>query len=223
MSTVTEISIPASEFALASTFERVPTAEIEFDRAVARDGTQPLPYLWARGADGDRMIDALRADPTVADTDSLADFGEQGFYLIEWADSTYAAIDHLLEENASILSASGIEGHWTMELLFADRDDLSTFYAACSDDGPSFEVLSIESMDASSWQNRNGLTDKQRTALLAAFDAGYYDVPRAISMSELAEELDVSHQTLSERLRRGTKRLIEDSFGRRSERSEGTE
>lgn len=223
MSTVTQISIPAAEFALGPTFERVPDVEIEFDRAVARDGTRPLPYLWAHGVDSDRLIEALQADPTVADAESLADFGEQGFYLIEWADATYGTIDRLLEENASILSASGIEGRWSMELLFPDRDDLSEFYSARSDDGPSFEVLSIETMDSSPRQDHHGLTDKQRNALLAAINAGYYDVPRGISMSDLAAELDVSHQALSERLRRGTKRLIEDSFGRRSERSEDTE
>lgn len=223
MSTVTEITIPASEFALGPTFERIPTAEFEFDRAVARDGTQPLPYLWGRGADVDRLFEALRDDPTVATLDLLADLNEQGFYQIEWADGTYALIDRFLRENVSILDARCVEGCWTMKLLFPDRDDLSAFYAAHDGDGPSFEVRSIESMDSSSWQDENGLTDKQREALLAAVDSGYYDVPRAISMSELAGKLDVSHQALSERLRRGTKRLVQDSFGCWSESSDGSE
>lgn len=31
---------------------------------------------------------------------------------------------------------------------------------------------------------------------------GYYDVPRTVTLTELADSLDVSHQGLSERLRR---------------------
>ncbi len=46
-------------------------------------------------------------------------------------------------------------------------------------------------------------------SLIKAKEMGYYDVPRGISLSELADELGVSHQALSERLRRGHGRLID--------------
>ena len=40
------------------------------------------------------------------------------------------------------------------------------------------------------------------------YQEGYYDVPRALELQELADKLDVSHQSLSEQLRRGHETLI---------------
>ncbi|MFC7142999.1 helix-turn-helix domain-containing protein [Halosimplex aquaticum] len=57
------------------------------------------------------------------------------------------------------------------------------------------------------------LTDEQFTTVKAALDRGYYKVPREATLEELANELDVSHQALSERLRRGHRTLIENVIG----------
>ncbi|RQG90126.1 transcriptional regulator [Natrarchaeobius halalkaliphilus] len=46
------------------------------------------------------------------------------------------------------------------------------------------------------------LPDEQRDALRAAVDYGYYETPRAIELSDLADRLDVPRSTLSYRLRR---------------------
>jgi hypothetical protein len=48
--------------------------------------------------------------------------------------------------------------------------------------------------------------------MVTAFNAGYYTVPREITLSDLAGEMDVSHQSLSERLRRGHYTRIEDTL-----------
>ncbi len=49
--------------------------------------------------------------------------------------------------------------------------------------------------------------------MLAALEHGYYDVPREASLTDLAERLDVSHQALSERLRRGHGNLVKHALG----------
>ncbi|MFC7009142.1 helix-turn-helix domain-containing protein [Halalkalicoccus salilacus] len=57
-----------------------------------------------------------------------------------------------------------------------------------------------------------GLTERQRNTLVAAFEAGYFTVPRETSLSDLAERQDASHQALSERLRRATGNLVESAL-----------
>ena len=59
--------------------------------------------------------------------------------------------------------------------------------------------------------NPAGVTDKQRKALTRAFESGYYDIPRGVTTEELATDLGISHQALSERFRRAHKGLIEDA------------
>ena len=46
-----------------------------------------------------------------------------------------------------------------------------------------------------------------------AVDMGYFSVPREAATEDLAERLDVSHQAVSERLRRGTKALVTATIG----------
>lgn len=60
----------------------------------------------------------------------------------------------------------------------------------------------------------NLLSDRQESAVRAALAEGYYKVPRDISLSELAEKLDLSVSSISELLRRAEGRIIEEHFGR---------
>jgi len=41
-----------------------------------------------------------------------------------------------------------------------------------------------------------------------AYERGYFDTPRETSLEEIAEELGITQQSLSSRLRRGHRRLI---------------
>ncbi len=54
-----------------------------------------------------------------------------------------------------------------------------------------------------------GLSAEQRHALVAAYEAGYFEVPRGVTQSELAGRLGIGGSALPKRLRRGTARLIE--------------
>jgi len=55
----------------------------------------------------------------------------------------------------------------------------------------------------------DGLTRKQLQALRLAHENGYFSVPRESSLAEIGEELDVSTQSVSERLRRGLTVVLE--------------
>jgi len=55
------------------------------------------------------------------------------------------------------------------------------------------------------------LSAAQRSALEAAVEYGYYEVPRSITLEELATALDVPRSTLSYRLRRAESRLAQAS------------
>jgi len=51
------------------------------------------------------------------------------------------------------------------------------------------------------------LTDKQREVLDTAREMGYFEVPRDATAAEIAEELDISPQAVSERMRRAISAL----------------
>ena len=47
-----------------------------------------------------------------------------------------------------------------------------------------------------------GLSEPQREALMLAVRMGYYDIPRGCTTEDLANELGISDQAVTERLRR---------------------
>lgn len=53
------------------------------------------------------------------------------------------------------------------------------------------------------------LTEKQKEVLVKAIKAGFFEVPRRVSLSSLASEFDVSPTALSEMMRRLSKKLAE--------------
>lgn len=57
-------------------------------------------------------------------------------------------------------------------------------------------------------KNKTVLTSKQDNIIRIAYELGYYDFPRKISLTSLAKKLNLSSATLSEILRRGEYRII---------------
>lgn len=55
----------------------------------------------------------------------------------------------------------------------------------------------------------DGLTDPQREALRTAYELGYYEIPQAASLDDVAARLGIAASSLSERLRRAQTHLIE--------------
>jgi predicted DNA binding protein len=63
-------------------------------------------------------------------------------------------------------------------------------------------------------QQLDVLTENQERIFWLALKSGFFDYPRKIGMAELAAKLGISAATLSEIMRRGTRRLLEHYFQR---------
>lgn len=56
------------------------------------------------------------------------------------------------------------------------------------------------------------LTERQQTVMHHALERGYYDWPRSVDARGLARDLDISHTTLLEHLRKAERTLLEAAF-----------
>lgn len=111
---------------------------------------------------------------------------------------------------ATITDAYSHEGRWSLRVLYPDRDDFAATMNFCEAEGLTFDVDVIREMDGEP-TGRYGLTERQYETLTTAVERGYCAIPREIA-EELADDLGVSHQALSELLRRGHQALIEDTL-----------
>jgi predicted DNA binding protein len=117
----------------------------------------------------------------------------------------------ITNHEATVLDAYGKRDRWKLRVMYPDRDELSAVSEFCNSHGLSFEIESVREMEGEP-AGRYGLTAEQFDALTTAAQQGLFEVPRGVTMEELAEEFDVSHQAMSERIRRATGALVEDTL-----------
>lgn len=58
------------------------------------------------------------------------------------------------------------------------------------------------------------LSDRQREAIVTAFDRGYYDVPKTASQEDVAAAMDCSPSTAAEHLQKAEATLVQSFLGR---------
>ena len=207
MSTIAEFRVPASDLLLAEAFERLPGLVVRLESSISKS----MPSLWISGADHEEIAAAFDDDPTVASYELLVETSDRLLYDFTCTPNSRRVCDDLLEEGGSLLEATGSEGSWHVKMRFADRTGLSRTHDRLDEAGARIEIVRVaELTDDASGHPR--LTPEQREALSAAFEHGYFEIPRQISMEELAAKLDISHQALSERLRRAYETLVDDEL-----------
>ncbi|MEE6209446.1 helix-turn-helix domain-containing protein [Salarchaeum sp. III] len=204
---------------------RVPADTVSFGRAARAAGvsvsvdplvsvesdTQSIHVEGPSGADFSAFEDELHATGSVSDFSVLDEYEGSRRYSLSWTGDERDVFDDLQDAGAHVLSAGGNGDHWEFETRFRTEDDLAAFSDQCQSRGVPLEVLSLQKNDRKK-NGAFGLTAEQHETLLAALDAGFYDVPRDTTTVELAETLGISDQSLSERLRRAHATLVESAL-----------
>jgi len=211
MSVIAEIDLDTDRLAFADALAAVPQIEFDLEREFATGSATPVVFMWARGdpADLDRFERALDDDATATDIRRLNDHGEQRLYRMRLTGEAPAiTVPVWIELGAARLAMRYLDGHWRARMRFPDRGSLSEFRDFCEREDLGFRLYRLCEDDGHGEVPGDGLTDCQREALRLAADRGYFDLPRRTSLAELADDLDISDQAVSERLRRGCARLI---------------
>lgn len=219
MATILELEVPTNEFALEATLTECPEAVIEIERVIADDPDRITPYVWVHTDDFAALEAAFDDDPTVEELTLLSEMGEERSYQMTWTGMIDQIVPLLTDHEGTITHATGSVDGWSLRVLFPDRVALSKAHDYLEEAGFSLTVRAIyEAKDDGHIQH--GLTETQYETIVAAYEAGYFTVPREVTQTELAEQLEVSHQALSEQLRRGTGNLIESMLITASEKKE---
>jgi hypothetical protein len=101
--------------------------------------------------------------------------------------------------------------------VLGEADRLEAAVAALeADDGVRVAIDGVAPRPGPSRAGRIGggdLTGRQREALAAAWEAGYYEVPRTAALATVADELGVAESTASNLLRKAEARLVGRAVG----------
>lgn len=209
MSVVLEFTTDGGQFTLGRLLSGPPGMHVEIERVVPT-GAQIMPFVWVTGEDHDAFEAKVRDDPTVQELVALDKIGDSGLYRIEWKDAPSDLIEGIVNSQATVLEAQR-NGHWVFRLRFADHDRLSEFHNYCTDHDIKIHIERTYTLSETTDRRRQfDLSQEQREALILALRRGYFATPRETALDDLASELDISRQALSNRIRRGNERILQN-------------
>ena len=210
MSLFGEFHVPAESFTLYQTLQSVPEVTIEIERVVASDEIV-TPYFWVSCDDHTPFEGAVADDPTVKNLHRIDEFEEATLYRANWTGDIESVVFVYTEVQATILEATGRQDLWQLQIRFDNQSQLEEFQAACNEREIPFELQTLHEVKQARTGSQFDLTPKQHDALTKAWELGYY-TSSEVTLTDVADELGVSQQSVSKRLHRGIHTLIENTL-----------
>lgn len=207
MATVAEFAVPAEMFPLGSIFDELPDVTIELERIVPTNHAL-FPYFWVRGADAERIEDAIEDHPALESVELVDEVGARGLFRAEWNEGVDGIITAIGQVPVTIISATGNQDEWVFEFRTEDAEAISAFQQYCHDHGIDATLVRLHALPEMHAGGEHDLTAQQHEALVLAFNEGYYDDPRRTTLEELASQLGITRTSFAARLRRGYRNLL---------------
>jgi len=218
MSVVARLRVPAERFVLGEVLEVREGVRVRLESVVPTGGST-IPYLWVPEGDADAVEDALRRSPLVERVRVVDDEGPETLFRVEWSPDVNGLVDLITRSEGALLEAEGTGDDWEFRMRFPERRHLSAFYRVCVEQGLEPELEEVHGSVGSVAEDDPVLTEEQREALLVALEGGYFDVPRGVTLVELARRLGISDTAASQRIRRGLNSLLSATLARQSTES----
>ncbi|WP_101294069.1 helix-turn-helix domain-containing protein [Halegenticoccus soli] len=199
---------------LREALSRVPESTAYVEDVQTSDSGGIRLFFWMEEADFEAFAAGVEADPTVRNLTELVEVGERRLFRVEYtaAGRDASAYPAVVDVGAMNLDLRGTHDGWELRMRFPDRDALHAYRSRVLSLGIGLGLRAVYSEGGELPGDAFGLTEPQREVLTRAFAEGYFAVPREITLGELANQLGVSTQAASVRLRRAHETLIGNSI-----------
>lgn len=202
MVVITDIEIPADQFALGRLLEEYPDIEIELERLVPlREGI--IPLFWVEGGNKEALEATISEDPVTQSVDLLTELGGRFLFEIVWSPDINSLVQPLIESGGDVLRATGTVDSWNFRFQFRDRKELASFRRQCVENDVDIHLKALYNPALPDLERGGeGLTDEQYDILATAYENDYWKIPRGIELGEVADLIGISSNAASQRMRR---------------------
>ncbi|MFP8888366.1 helix-turn-helix domain-containing protein [Natrialbaceae archaeon A-CW2] len=221
MAVIVHLRIPADSFELGRILELEASGTIELENMVPL-GEKAVPFFSVTDDVRESFEENVEAHPSVERIVEVTHHNNERLYSLDWNVSRDVFFQGILELQGQLLSATGTPSTWEFEIRFPTHDSLSEFQEYCSNGHIPLEVGRIYNPVRPGTGMWYGVTKAQRETLMRAVQGGYYAIPRRMSTQNLADELGISDQAVTERLRRAIETLTENTLIAMEEELEDT-
>lgn len=221
MATEATVTVPADTFPLGTIFETLPDVEVEIERIVPSVDVI-IPYFWVRGVATDDITAAFSKHPGVKDLRLIDSVQDEYLLRVEWEPEYVGILTTLTETGVPLVEAVGTTEQWTFDIRGDTQDDIAAFVRLCREREIPVTLTALHALTPVETATEASLTDTQQEILELAYERGYFESPREVTMEELGEELGISQQAVASRLRRGNRNILGQTLSALRGKSSGT-
>ncbi|WP_135823814.1 helix-turn-helix domain-containing protein [Halorussus ruber] len=207
MATEATFTVPSDQFPLGTVFEQLPGVTVELERIIPAQDVV-IPYFWVRGTAVDDIEDAFLDHPGVENIRLVDSVEDEHLLRVEWTLKYDSVLSTLMETGVPLIKAVGTSEQWTFDIRGDDRRDVAAFQERCRELAIPITLTKLQALTPIESAAETALTDTQQEALELAYERGYFNTPRDVTMADLGDELGISQQAVASRLRRGISAIL---------------
>ena len=209
---IAEIQLTHPDLVLTKTIEQFPDAVIDLEYQSIVDAETYHLFFEVRTTDFSAFDEAVLNDSTVNDVTTIIECDEFRVYRMQLTSLEQLVLPYAAELGMRIIGAKGNDGGWLATLEVPDRQLLQAFREHCEARGVKCQVKRLYHPENTASVGVYGLTVAQRELLYTAFENGYFNEPKEVTLREIAAEHDISASAASGRIRRGIRAILEHTI-----------
>ncbi len=190
---------------------------VRFEDAVMHPDGSLLLYVSVHGADPERVVDFCRDSEDVSHLRVVSERADECLLEVRYGEPM--VLRTLAQHGGVIKSAVTEDGISRVHIDLPETRDVRKVVEVLEGVFDTVELVSRQTVERrveTRGKFRDALdqqlTERQRTVLVAAYRAGYFDWPRESTGEELAESLDIAAPTLHKHLRLAERKILSTVF-----------
>lgn len=211
MSLTAEFQLQSPRLPLIDVAGAVPDLTFRLQSTEQPQSGPQVFFVRVTGSSFDGVDAALEESSSVSEYFRISEVGSIRMYQLVLTSARPAFLDDRMFHKTFPESVTITPNGWRIKQQFANRDELTTYQEFWRTKDFSFHLDRLYDSHTTDTE-LIGVSDKQREALLTAYEEGYFAVPQQSSMDDVAAALDISRSALAERLQRAEAHLIEHFY-----------
>ncbi|WP_435361169.1 bacterio-opsin activator domain-containing protein [Haloarchaeobius sp. DFWS5] len=209
---IAELSLTHESLALSNVVATHPDVDIEITAQAPGTMQEWLLFFTAGETDFTEFESSILTDPTVAEPSLVSVLDDHRVYRVRVESGIHVA-GVLADLGFRVLQIESDGEGWRFRVQGPNQRRLATFFEYCEEAGIGYTLDRLyETTTTTDLAQPASTPTPYQDTLELAHEGGYFEVPRRMTLDDLAGELDISRQTASERVRHGVQSLLDESY-----------
>lgn len=186
MPVIAKVYFSHPDMALANVVTSFPDATIRVLQEVSTDPVSDSSFFVVETDQIEALEHTFVADNTVKHAEYVAQYQDWPVYSVEFSSEALLLGSVVTEHGGFALDAHQYDGGWIERWQLPNREAFQSVWQYADTQSFDFNILKIHRFSNTSNANPFGITDKQRSILVYAYENGYFEQPSKTTLGSVS-------------------------------------